>query len=99
MHLLRWSGVRSERDAVARQAEPRSGDEAAQLPSNLSGRAKLTRKLNYLAVFELFRFWGAVPPIPSLCHPGNSEVSSFIRQFALTFPAQINTLLAYSGID
>ncbi len=31
------SEVRTEADGVGRQAEPRSGDEAAKLPCNLSG--------------------------------------------------------------
>jgi hypothetical protein len=34
------SDVRTEADEVGRQAEMRSSDEAAKLPSNLSGRAK-----------------------------------------------------------
>ena len=29
--------------------------------SNLSGRAKMHKKLNHLAVLELFWFWGVVP--------------------------------------
>ena len=43
VYLLSGSGVRTERGVVARQAEPHSGDEAAQLPANLSGRATQIR--------------------------------------------------------
>ncbi len=45
--VLRRQGsqVRTERDGVARQAEPRSGDEAAKLPSNPVGRAIKSRSI------------------------------------------------------
>ena len=44
----RWSGVRTEERGARRQAEPRSGDVAAKLPSNLSGRA--TKSTSYRPV-------------------------------------------------
>ena len=40
--------VRTEVHEVNRQAEPRSGDEAAKLPSNLSGRAIFLSELDRL---------------------------------------------------
>ena len=43
--------VRTEEREARQQAEPRSGDEAAKLPSNLSGRAIFLSELDRLRDF------------------------------------------------
>jgi hypothetical protein len=59
--------VRTEVHEVNRQAEARSGDEAAKLPSNLSGRAKdlVSQRVPIsIAITSNFQCLASLHPVP-----------------------------------